>query len=57
MQDLLISRLENDKYKLEDKIILYKTQWAIKKEEVTDLRKELNAAHTEMEVICVCECL
>lgn len=49
-QDLLIFRLENDSYNLEDKINLYKTQWAIKKEEVADLRKELNAAHTEMEV-------
>ncbi|GFR00637.1 coiled-coil domain-containing protein 40 [Trichonephila clavata] len=50
-QDLLISRLENDKFNLEDKINLYKTQWSIKKEEVTDLRKQLNAANSEMEVV------
>lgn len=49
-QDLLISRLENDKFNLEDKINLYKTQWVIKKEEATDLRKELIAANSEMEV-------
>ncbi|KAG8187415.1 hypothetical protein JTE90_009491 [Oedothorax gibbosus] len=50
-QDLLISRLENDKFNLEDKINLYKTQWSIKKEEATDLRKELNAATYEIETI------
>lgn len=50
MQDLLIFRLENDKYNLENKISLYKVQWAIKKEEASDLRKELNAANNEMEV-------
>ncbi|XP_055953085.1 coiled-coil domain-containing protein 40-like isoform X1 [Argiope bruennichi] len=50
-QDLLISRLENDKFNLEDKINRYKTQWSIKKEEATDLRKELIAANSEMEVI------
>ncbi|GFT23766.1 coiled-coil domain-containing protein 40 [Nephila pilipes] len=50
-QDLLISRLENDKFNLEDKINLYKTQWSIKKEEATDLRKQLNAANSEMEIV------
>ncbi|GBM14666.1 Coiled-coil domain-containing protein 40 [Araneus ventricosus] len=50
-QDLLISRLENDKFNLEDKINRYKTQWSIKKEEAADLRKELIAANSEMEVI------
>ncbi|XP_054710240.1 coiled-coil domain-containing protein 40-like [Uloborus diversus] len=50
-QDLLISRLENDKYNLEDKINLYKRQWAIKKEEINDLRRELEAANMEMQTI------
>ncbi|GIX83552.1 coiled-coil domain-containing protein 40 [Caerostris extrusa] len=30
-QDLLISRFENDKFNLEDKINRHKTQWSIKK--------------------------
>ncbi|XP_054717586.1 coiled-coil domain-containing protein 40-like [Uloborus diversus] len=50
-QDLLLSRLENERYNLEDKIHLYKRQWAIKREEINDLRKELNSANMEMQTI------
>ncbi|XP_015908030.1 coiled-coil domain-containing protein 40 [Parasteatoda tepidariorum] len=50
-QDLLISQIENNRFNLEDKINFYRTQWGIKREEASELRKELNSANVEMETI------